>query len=193
MLCHVLPVWRELHAGGSRHHAVGVVPALAAVVVLLSGPGEAPVGLQLFFGLAPGPVLVVQVHGWAAGLHPLGSTAHRVGVRVLAQGHARGHRRRSRPLLAEAGRGGQAVGRAGLGRVAAGARRLAPGRLHDALHVLVQDALRVLLVGVPRRRHQRQAVVGALGVASAVVGVRRHVVERGGGRRQAVARQRRRR
>lgn len=50
-----------------------------------------------------------------------------------------------------------------LGRVAAGARRLAAGGLHDSTDVVVQDALGVLLMSVS---HERTAVinVGRAGV-----------------------------
>lgn len=59
---------------------------------------------------------------------------------------------------------GEPFWRARLGRMTAGARRLAAGGLHDPTDVVIQDALWILLMGVS---HESTAVVNvdqALGV-----------------------------
>lgn len=83
---------------------------------------------------------------------------------VLALDGQRRRRRRRRPTATDSDRL-EAVRRARLGRVAPVAGRLAAWGLHHPPHVLVQDALRVFLVGVAEQR----AAVGQVPVAGAVV------------------------
>ena len=133
-------------------------------MTLLRSPGEGAVhthgslSLHLLFGLPSSPrvmdvghvLVVVEVAGVSLRPVPGG---------MLALARSQRHSVAGRFARREAVRG------AGLGGMAACPRRLAAGRFHDALDVVVQDALGVLLVSVSLQG----AVVADVGVAGAVM------------------------
>lgn len=161
--------------GRAAPHPVCVGAVLGSVVARLhGGPGVAAVhARRLRLRLLPGLPAVRVVHVLVVA-HVAALSLGAVPEGVFALGGRRWRLlllgrllQRRGPAVRGASASLKAVGRAGLGRVAPVAGRLAAGSLHHAPDVLVQDALGVFLVSVSDERAAR--AVGDVHIAGVVV------------------------